>query len=352
MSVIRCICLASSGCGRWLAAVAITWLSLQNVGVRADETASFEPAVRFANPESRDQDDACIWIHPAHPAESVVIASDKSAGRLFVYDLQGALLQSLPAVKPGNVDVRQGVTLGRTAMDVVVVNQRAEGFKLLIDRIDPQSRKLVRLDDGSCTTGPNYGGCLYHSDKTRRLFFICTSESGKVEQYELKGKDGGGMQATNVRTLSIGKCEGAVADDQAASLYIAEEAKGVWKFNAEPDGPEAGLLIAKVGEHGLRGDVEGLALLRNTSGMGILLVSDQGRSRFMAYRGDSPHAYLGEFAVAGAVATDGVAACAANLGPSYPGGIFVCHTDRRPRPLLLTPWPQIDAYLKQNVGAE
>ena len=162
---------------------------------------------------------------------------------------------------------------------------------------------------------------------------------------ELAGNGSGGVQATRVRNLTIGKCEGAVADDESGSLYIAEEKKGVWKFDAEPDAPGQGSLVAKVGEHGLKGDVEGLALWRGAGNAGALLVSDQGRNRVLAYHREAPHEFIGEFSIAGAIQTDGIELCSANLGPKFPGGVFVCHTDRAPRPLLLTPWPQVADYL-------
>ncbi len=315
---------------------------------RAVEAGSFASVVQLTNPESKDQDDACVWVHPERPAESTVIASDKSAGRLFVYDLEGGVLQTLVAAKPGNIDIRQNVKIDGRITDIVVVNQRTQGYKLLIYRIDRQTRKLERLDDGNCTTDPNYGGCLYHSGKTNRLYFICTSETGAVEQLELAGNGNGGVHVKRVRNLAIGKCEGAVADDEAGSLFIAEEKKGVWRFDAEPDAPTAGSLAAKVGEHGLKGDVEGLSLWRRDGAAGALLVSDQGRNRVLAYRREPPHEFIGEFAIAGAVQTDGIELCQANLGPKFPGGVFVCHTDRAPRPLLLTPWPEIAAYLTKG----
>ncbi|HEY3963489.1 MAG TPA: phytase [Planctomycetaceae bacterium] len=342
-----CSCSARSRNG-WAALASVVWLIISPGSVSADDAGSFSPVVQLANPESKDQDDACVWVHPERPVESTVIASDKSAGRLFVYDLEGRVLQSLSAAKPGNIDIRQNVKIDGRISDIVVVNQRTQGYKLLVYRIDRQTRKLERLDEGHCATDPNYGGCLYHSGKTQRLYFICTSETGAVEQLELAGNGNGGVQVKKVRNLMIGKCEGAVADDHAGSLFIAEEKNGVWKFDAEPDAPATGSLVAKVGEHGLKGDVEGLALWRRDGDAGAVLVSDQGRNRVLAYGRAAPHEFIGEFAIAGAVQTDGIELCQANLGPRFPGGVFVCHTDRAPRPLLLTPWPQIAAYLTKD----
>ena len=231
-------------------------------------------------------------------------------------------------------------------MDLVVVNQRTGGFRLVVFRVVPESRTLERIDEG-CVTDPNYGGCLYHSMKTGRLFFVCTSETGNVGQYELKGNGRNQIIATKVRDLSVGKCEGAVADDETGMLYIAEEKKGVWKFAAEPDALANGTLIASVGENGLKGDVEGLAIYK-TNNRGYLLVSDQGRSRFMVYQREAPHQFVGEFSVDGATHTDGIDVSSANLGPKFPNGLFACHTDQNPRAVLLTPWSPIMKVLSSD----
>jgi len=312
-----------------------------------DETPLLKPALTITNPDSKDQDDFCIWVHPLHPEQSTIITSDKSAGQVFIYDLEGSPLQSLTVPKPGNIDIRQGVTMGGLATDLVVLNQRTDGFKLVAFRVDPQTRLLERCDD-NCLTGPNYGGCLYHSRESGHLFFFCTSETGQIEQHKLTGNGKGSVTGVKVRTLTAGKCEGAVADDQNGHVYVAEEKRGIWKFHAEPGESTAGELIARVGQNGLMGDVEGLAIVRNADNGGLLLASDQGRSRFQAYRLAAPHGYVGEFTVEGAVNTDGIEVCTQNLGPRLPHGLFVCHTDRKPRPLLIVDWADIASILARR----
>jgi 3-phytase len=315
--------------------------------LRADEIASVTPIEKLTNPDSKDQDDMCIWVHPEKRELSTVIASDKSAGQVFVYDLTGQRLQAISVPKPGNIDIRQRVMLDGSAADFVVVNQRTDGFKLVVFRVNSQSRQLERVD-GQQETLPNYGGSLFHSPKTGKLYFFCTSENGTVEQLELEANGRGGVDAKQVRKLTIGKCEGAVADDDEGFVYISEEKKGIWKFAAEPDAPATGSLIAGVGHDGLMGDVEGLALRRGVDGTGMLIVSDQGRNRFAAYDRRAPHQYLGKFSIEGASQTDGIDVYSGNLGPTYPDGLFACHTDQSPRWVLLTSWNQIERHLPKG----
>ena len=137
-------------------------------------------------------------------------------------------------------------------------------------------------------------------------------------------------------------CEGAVADDAAGKVFVSEESKGVWEIGGEPDDTTPANLVIKVGQNGLHGDVEGLALFPTGETTGYLIVSDQGKNTFRVYRREGKHEYVGAFAVKGAVDTDGIEVVAANLGPKFPDGLFACHTAAKsPCPVLLTPWGAI-----------
>lgn len=297
------------------------------------------PTVTLAAKGAGDQDDMCVWVHPTDPGRSVVVASDKQAGRLFVYDLGGDLVQAVAVKHPGNIDLRYGFPLGGAPADVVAVNLRGDR-SLAVYRIDPDKRTLTRVDDGKIATGENYGGCLFRSPKTGRFHAITTSYSGAVAQFELSDDGAGKVRGKKVRGWKVGGvCEAAVADDRAGRVYVSEEAKGVWELGGEPDDPAPGALALKVGEHGLTGDVEGLAIFRRADGAGYLIVSDQGPSTFRVYRREGKHEYVGSFKVAGAADTDGIEAVSVGLGPKFPDGLFLCHTGAKsPCPVLLTPW--------------
>jgi 3-phytase len=295
----------------------------------------------LSNESVKDQDDGCIWIHPADPHRSCLITSDKSANHVFVYDLSGQLLQSLEVLKPGNIDLRQRVLLDGQQRDIVVVNQRSGGTQLRAFSINPETRLLTAIDGGRIPTGPNYGGCLYHSQKSGRLYFICTSEAGTVEQHLLQGNGEGGLTGQLVRSWPLGKCEGAVADDAAGMVYIAEEQGGIWSFPAEPDQPATPTLMARVGQQGLTGDLEGLTIVRRPGTIPWLIVSDQGRSRFVVMELAAPYPVVGEFSIEGVRATDGIDATTHPLGPAFPEGLFLCHSDRSPCPILVTSWREI-----------
>jgi 3-phytase len=326
---------------RWMLTVCgLLWAPV--AGLLADEARSsvVKPVVTLLADAARDQDDLCIWVDPQDAQQSLVITSDKKANRLFVYDLAGTLLQELEAEKPGNIDLRQNVSLGGRTLSLAAVTIRTNGFRLQVYQVNPERRRLERIDAGLPTV-PNYGGCLYHSPTSGRIFFITTSEEGVVAQYDLTLNAAGRIAGEKVREWTVGKCEGAVADDAAQVVYISEETKGVWKFDAEPDAQTQGTLVAPVGEHGIQGDVEGLAILPTGKQSGYLVVSDQGGSRFHVFERGGAHRHRGSFAIAGAAETDGVEVIPGNFGPDFPRGIFGCHTDGDRCAVLLTSWKSI-----------
>ncbi|QDT32957.1 phytase [Thalassoglobus polymorphus] len=306
-----------------------------------------EPSMRLLNPEAVDQDDLCIWRHPVDPALSTIITSDKSANRIFVYDLEGKLLSSHEVAKPGNIDIRGNFPLAGNRVDLVVANQRDDGERLVAFRVDPKTRELVRVDRGDLMTGPNYGGCLYHSLKTDRFYFFSTSEEAGTVQFELKDDGDGQVISTKVRTLPLGKSEGAVADDQSGIVYIAEEEKGIWKVGAEPGDSTTGELVVTVGQDGIQGDLEGVTLTAPNEGDRFLVFSDQGASTMHVLPLDGSTTTK-RFTIDGVKETDGIDLTMTPLGDKYPNGIFACHSDEDRCPIVVTPIERIHEALHRE----
>lgn len=312
---------------------------------------AFTPRMQLHHAGNRDQDDLCFWRNRLNPEHSLIITSDKKANLVTVYDLKGAVKQTIDVPKPGNIDIRCGVRLGDQSRDLVVVNQRSDGTRLLVFEVDSGKRRLARLDRGDISTGPNYGGCLYLSCRSGLVYFVATSEEGTVEQHELRMDAAGRLSGERVRQWKIGKCEGAVADDERGRLYISEEATGVWELGAEPDAPTPGTLVIRVNEHGLKPDLEGITLLKpkRKDGVGYdgcLILSSQGQSRYFVYERESTHRFLGDFSIAGAEETDGIDVIAEPFGAEFPHGVFGCHSNRGKKPILLTSWEEISRALE------
>lgn len=336
----------------WFVWSSCCWTMLCSAAFAQESPSSraLEPTVRLDHSAAGDQDDLCIWRDDAEPQRSVVITSDKKANLIAVYDLEGRLLQTLAVPKPGNIDLRRRVRCGDTLRDLIVINQRTDGWKLVVLEMDRASRQLRRLDRGDLLTGSNYGVCLYHSRRDGTLYAITTSEDGATRQYALSVSAAGEPAVQLVREWKIGKAEGAVADDALGRLYVSEEERGVWELGAEPDQPVPGELVIRSGEADLKSDLEGVTLIRQGERDGYLILSSQGNNRYCVYERQGSHRYVGSFAVEGAMETDGIDVCTEPLGEKFPHGLFGCHTARGERcSVLLTPWEKVAKALTLNV---
>jgi 3-phytase len=206
-----------------------------------------------------------------------------------------------------------------------------------------------------------YGSCTYRSAVTGKGYFFVGVKEGRVEQYELLDAGGGRVGAKRVRRLKVGSTvEGCVADDELGVVYVGEELAGIWKFPAEPGGGTAGKLIARVGEHGLTADVEGLTIYRAAGGKGYLIASSQGSNTFKVYeRGGENRFVLTIDPARGKVDdvsdTDGVAVTNRPTSKEFPKGVLVVQDGETPagrQNFKLYAWEDIAAGVGLNIDTE
>ncbi|KAF4552495.1 Hypothetical protein D9617_10g074770 [Elsinoe fawcettii] len=290
-----------------------------------------------------DGDDPAIWVHPTTPDQSRIITTTKSSeGEGFgLFDLQGKLLQLLPADEPNNVDIIYNITLGNRTADLAYAACRGDNSLCLIE-IDPTG--LLKPVSGGRQPLPAdyepYGSCVYRSSKSGKHFLFVNNKEARYLQFELSSSADGALTTQLVRDFpagSGGQVEGCVADDDAGVIFLGEEPSGVWRYDAEPDGSSEGVQIAKVGDaSGLMADVEGITLVTARTGKGgYLIVSSQGISAYKVYQREAPHEYVLTFKVVrderrgvdGVSNTDGIAVVGRPLGREFPRGLFVTHDD-------------------------
>lgn len=280
-------------------------------------------------------DDPAIWINPADVSQSLIIGTDKRNG-LVTYNLDGTVQQTINIGRVNNVDLRDGFMLDGQSVALVTATNRTEG-SLVIYAIDPETRELVDVSAQVVIPGVEevYGVCMYISPVDDAMYaFVTSADTGEVEQYRLTEADGQ-VEAEQVRRFVIGsQTEGCVADDELETVYIGEEAAGFWKYDAEPDGGEAGTLVDTTGEDGhLTADVEGITLYLGEEGSGYLIVSSQGSSTFVVYERGSDNAYIGTFRVVetdtvdAVSGTDGLDVTSVAVSDAFPEGLLVVQDD-------------------------
>jgi myo-inositol-hexaphosphate 3-phosphohydrolase len=290
-------------------------------------------------------DDPAIWVHPTDPSRSLVLGNDKG-GALDTYDLDGSLVQRLTFGSQfwGNVDVRQGVTIGGLTRDLVGVAQRGLRFYT----VDPDTRLLSGVTEGDVPIGVNGEGfCMYESPTTDKVYAFSITIAGVLRQFELLDADTDGqLEATLVRQFEVGsEAEGCVADDDTGALYVSEENVALWRYSAEPDTGttrEAVDVLASAGGH-LVNDIEGVTIVDQGEGTGFVVVSVQNApnpnaSYLSVYRREAGNDFVKTFRVVDGLTsddcdrTDGITASTADLGPAFPRGLFVCQDNNNDLP--------------------
>ena len=278
-------------------------------------------------------DDPAIWFDASNPAASLIVGSQKKYG-VLLYDLGGKLLQSIPAGRINNVDLRDGFTLAGQRVAIVAGSNRSDQ-SLDLWALDPSTRRLRDVAEGALPLGlaDPYGLCLYRSARDGSVQVIVNDKDGRVQQWRLVERPGGRVGIEKLREFRLAsQPEGCVADDAAGQLYLGEEAHGVWRYPAEATSSQAPVLVDHTGAGGqLVADVEGLSLWLGPGTSGYLVVSVQGEHAYAVYERNAPNRFLGKFAIVddpargidGVQETDGLDVTSANLGAPYDRGLLV-----------------------------
>ncbi|WP_299457081.1 phytase [uncultured Microscilla sp.] len=274
-------------------------------------------------------DDPAIWVHPNNSGESTIIGTNKKKG-LAVYDLSGKELFFYPMGKINNVDVRYGFPLAGKKVDIVAGSNRSKN-SVGVWKVNPETKELeeVLARELPSKVEEVYGFCLYKSAQTQKFYAFVVSKTGQVEQWELFDK-AGKIDGKIVRSFKLEtQAEGMVADDELGFLYVAEETKGIWKYNAEPSASKGKLIVDLANQSQLAEDLEGLTIYYAADKKGYLIASSQGNNSYAVFDRGEGNAYLGSFRIGngdkidGTSDTDGIDVVSFGLGKQFPNGFFI-----------------------------
>jgi 3-phytase len=321
---------------------------ISNLVIQMCTAQSVSSSLTLQAPGSGDQDDMCIWVHPTDPSQSTVISSDKDVNKLFVYNLDGSVLQTMSVSgKCGNIDVRYNFLLGDQKVDIIGYNDRSTS-KIIIYKIDSFTRQLMTAGSFNAGKWPEeiYGFCFYVSPNDGKYYAIACGKSSQMRQWELVDNNDGTIGSIEKRTWKNGtsdKTEGLVADDEMGKLYAANEEEGIYKYDADPIKPKpSGELIAPTGQNGLTDDVEGITLYYASDGAGYIIASSQGSDNIKIYDRRSPHSFVGTFNIQNVNSTDGIDVTNVSLNSLFLQGIFICHNGKKdPCPIEVVKWEDV-----------
>ena len=240
-------------------------------------------------------DDPAIWVHPTQPEKSLVLGTNKRWG-LLSFNMRGEQVQALPSGRINNVDLRQQVMLGGKKRDIAVATLR-DNDSLAFYEIDTEG-KLNEYPNQATNMLDIYGMCLYQD--TDSLYVFANEKSGRIAQYRVDWQANGPSIALVRDIHTPSQVEGCVVDEAQHALFIGEEDKGIWRFNAKANGGTQGELIIKA-EGDLVPDVEGISLYQGATIHGkkqdLLVVSSQGDNSYLLYQAQPPYAQLGKFRI-------------------------------------------------------
>jgi 3-phytase len=291
-------------------------------------------------------DDPAIWRNPDHPADSLILGTDKKAG-VYVYGLDGKVRDFVNAGRVNNIDLRDDVRFADGEGILAVASDRNDiaHARLALFRLDPVTAKLTTLGTVDGGAGEAYGICLQVD--AGRVFAYSILKDGTIHQVmlDLAGTTPAGQI---VRSMKLGtQSEGCAVDDRTGTLYVTEEDVGLWRFDP---GATVPIKIAAADGRNIVADAEGVALAPNGPTGGYVVVSSQGDNAYALYR-LSDGAYAGRFRIAaglvgGTEETDGIDLVRGDFGPAYPGGLFVAQdgfTAQEAQNFKLVAWADIVA---------
>lgn len=151
------------------------------------------------------------------------------------------------------------------------------------------------------------GMCAYKSPLDGERYAFLLASNGQVEQWLLYEGTDGKLTGRLTRALQVGsEPKFCTVDDRANTLYVTEEAVGVWHFDADVEAETIPELVdvRKFGH--FTGEVGGLALYHTPEGQGVLFASDVETSRINLYDTDADHAYLGSVHLKASGTSDGL----------------------------------------------
>ena len=294
-------------------------------------------------------DDPAIWRNADNPAASLIVGTDKKAG-LHVYNLKGEQLSFLGGAGLNNVDLVE-LADGRV---LVAASDRSDlqTAHIQLADLDPLTGRLTRTDRTAVGPGEGYGICMGAPQSDGSVFIYSAPKNGVIYRTLVPGRGANETPSTTTLTSVPSQPEGCVVDPRTATLYIGEEAAGIWAIDITTGEKE---LVAETGTGMMVPDVEGLAIAPYGKDAGYLVASSQGDNAYAIYElpGMRPAGRfkIGAGALGATEETDGIALDWRSFGPEFPQGLFVAQDGINPpsaQNFKLVRWDQIVAAVSKE----
>lgn len=281
--------------------------------------------------------------NPTDPAKSVILASGELGG-LEAYGLDGQRTGATPGGEVYGVDLRD---------DLIAVLDRKDG-RLRLSRHDFATDKTTAIDARPLTLGyAGEGVCLHRSARDGALYAFTLGGAGQLDQWLLYPTEGGKVDGRLVRRMTLSsEAKFCVADDASGQLYIAQEAVGIWRYDADPEAEAVPTLIDANRLGKIAGEVGGLAVLNGGKGGNWLVAANVEGGDYNVYDRNADDRFVGAFKVA-VDSPSGLFGLRAPVGASLPAGALLIADDRKQGAnSKIVSWADVAAALKLPVGQD
>jgi 3-phytase len=292
---------------------------------------------------------SALLYNAADPAKSVIAATGELGGLEF-YGLDGQRRSALAGGETYGVDVRG---------DLIAVLDRKDG-RLRLSRYDFAGGTAASLDARPLTLGyAGEGLCLHRSARDGALYAFTLGGEGQLDQWLLFQAADGKLDGRIVRRLHLSsEAKYCVADDAAGTLYVAQQAVGIWRYDADPEA-EAVATVVDINRLGrIKGEVGGLAVLNGGAGGNYLVAANADAGDYNVYDRNADDRFLGAFRIQANGADvlqgpSGLFGLRAPVGPGLPAGALLVTDDRKAGAnTQVLSWKDVAAALNVSPGAD
>jgi 3-phytase len=268
---------------------------------------------------------SALLYNAADPSKSVIAATGELGGLEF-NGLDGVRKSALPGGETYGVDVRG---------DLIAVLDRKEG-RIRLSRYDFATGQAQAVDARPLTLGyAGEGLCLHKSARDGSLYAFALGGDGQLDQWLLFPTADGKLDGRLVRRLHLSsEAKYCVADDASGALYVAQQAVGIWRYDADPEA-EAVPTIVDINRLGhMAGETGGLAILNGGAEGNYLVAANADAGDYNVYDRNAGDKYLGAFRIQANGADvlqgpSGLFGVRAPIGAGLPAGALLVTDDRK-----------------------
>jgi 3-phytase len=290
---------------------------------------------------------------PGDPRKSVVAASGELGG-LEIYGLDGQRISATPGGEIYAVDTRED-----GARALIVALDRQAGRLRLFGR-DYATGQISAIDARPLQLGyAGEGLCAHRNARDGAVYVFAMGREGQLDQWRLNPTADGKIDGRLVRRLRLSsEAKFCVADDATGALYVAQQAVGVWRYDADPEADPVPTIvdINRLGH--IAGEVGGLAIVNGGAGANYLVAANADAGDYNVYDRSADDRFLGSFKVEtqGASAIDspsGLFGLRAPIGAALPAGALLIADDRKAGAnSKVVSWANVAGALKLSLGQD